>query len=40
MWAPGGKLAQRGLIAAPEPLRAQALKIVTDRLPLDPRGLH
>ena len=40
MWAPGGKLAQRGLIAAPEPVRAQAMKVVADRLPLDARGLH
>jgi phosphate transport system substrate-binding protein len=40
MWNPDGKLTARGLIAAPDDLRAQAVKVVTQRLPLDPAGLH
>jgi phosphate transport system substrate-binding protein len=40
MWSPGGKLAQRGLIAAPEPVRAKAQQTVAQRLALDPAGLH
>ena len=40
MWNPKGKLAARGLIAAPDPVRAEALKHVELRTPLDPAGLH
>lgn len=40
MWNPGGRLTARGLIAAPEPLRAQSAKILAERTPLDPNELH
>jgi phosphate transport system substrate-binding protein len=40
MWNPKGKLTQRGLIAAPEALRAHSAQIVAQRLALDPSGLH
>lgn len=40
MWAPGGKLTKRGLIAAPDDLRAHAMQVVAQRTPLDPAGLH
>ena len=40
MWSPGGKLAKRGLIAAPDAVRTHAAEVVRGRIPLDPRGLH
>ena len=40
MWNPKGKLAARGLIAAPDAVRAEALHHVEARTPLDPAGLH
>jgi phosphate transport system substrate-binding protein len=40
MWNPKGKLASRGLIPAPDALRAEALAHVVARTPLDPAGLH
>lgn len=40
MWDPKGKLTQRGLIAAPDALRAHSAQIVARRLPLDAAGLH
>lgn len=40
MWNPGGKLAKRGLISGTEQVRARALKTITERLALDPSGLH
>lgn len=40
MWNPGGKLSRRGLIAAPDAVRAHALAVLEQRTPLDPAGLH
>lgn len=40
MWNPQGKLTARGLIAAPDDLRAQAARVVAQRIALDPAGLH
>lgn len=40
MWAPGGKLAARGLIAAPDDVRAAALREVEVRTPMTAAGLH
>ena len=40
MWEPGGKLVKRGLIAAPDAVRAHSLAVVTQGIPLDPAGLH
>ena len=40
MWGPGGKLVKRGLIAAPDALRAHARDVVVQRIALDPAGLH
>ena len=40
MWNPGGKLVKRGLIAAPDDVRARAQTIVAQRIALDPAGLH
>jgi phosphate transport system substrate-binding protein len=40
MWAPGGKLVKRGLIAAPDAVRAHSLDIVARGIALDPAGLH
>jgi phosphate transport system substrate-binding protein len=40
MWAPKGKLAQRGLIAAPEDVRRQAAAHVAARTAMTPEGLH
>ena len=40
MWAPRGKLAQRGLIAAPDDVRAAALREVELRTPMTVAGLH
>jgi phosphate transport system substrate-binding protein len=40
MWEPKGKLTQRGLIAAPDALRAHSAQIVAQRTPLDPAQLR
>lgn len=40
MWGPDGKLAQRGLIAAPEDVRAAAALEVERRTPMTAEGLH
>lgn len=40
MWGPGGRLAKRGLIPAPDAVRAHSAQIVAQRIALDPRGLH
>ncbi|WP_376787765.1 substrate-binding domain-containing protein [Sphingomonas sp. LM7] len=40
MWEPKGKLTQRGLIAAPDALRAHSAQVVAQRTALDPAGLH
>ena len=40
MWNPGGKLVKRGLIAAPDAVRAHSREIVARGIPLDPAGLH
>lgn len=40
MWAPKGKLARRGLIAAPDAIRAEAEREVMRRTPMNPAGLH
>lgn len=40
MWNPKGKLAQRGLIAAPDDVRAAALREVEVRTPMTAAGLH
>jgi phosphate transport system substrate-binding protein len=40
MWGPDGKLVKRGLIAAPDPVRAHSSQIVAQRVALDPAGLH
>ncbi|WP_404338059.1 substrate-binding domain-containing protein [Sphingomonas sp. MMS12-HWE2-04] len=40
MWGPGGKLARRGLIAAPDDVRAHSAAILAQRIALDPAGLH
>jgi phosphate transport system substrate-binding protein len=40
MWEPGGKLVRRGLIAAPESVRAHAREVVARGIPMDPAGLH
>ena len=40
MWNPKGKLTQRGLIAAPDALRAHSAQILAQRIALDPAGLH
>jgi phosphate transport system substrate-binding protein len=40
MWNPGGKLTKRGLIAAPDALRARSAAIIAQGIPLDPAGLH
>jgi phosphate transport system substrate-binding protein len=39
MWNPGGRLAERGLIAAPAAVRARAAAVVATRRSLDPAGL-
>lgn len=38
-WNPGGPLTRRGLIAAPEPIRARAAQVVATETPLDPDDL-
>jgi phosphate transport system substrate-binding protein len=38
-WGPGGPLAKRGLIVAPDAVRAQAATVVAQETPLDPRSL-
>ncbi|RYD56154.1 MAG: phosphate ABC transporter substrate-binding protein [Sphingomonadales bacterium] len=40
MWNPKGKLARRGLIAAPDAVRAEAASEVARRTPMNPAGLH
>ena len=40
MWSPGGRLVKRGLIAAPDAVRAHSLDVVRQGVPLDPAGLH
>ena len=40
MWGPDGKLTRRGLIAAPDAVRAHSAAILAQRTPLDPAGLH
>lgn len=40
MWSPGGRLVKRGLIAAPDAVRAHSLDVVTRGVALDPAGLH
>lgn len=40
MWNPGGKLAQRGLIPAPDDVRAEVVREVERRTPMSPEGLH
>jgi len=40
MWGPGGTLVKRGLIAAPDAVRARSLAIVRQGIALDPAGLH
>jgi phosphate transport system substrate-binding protein len=40
MWNPGGKLVKRGLIAAPDPIRAHARDVVAQGIALSPAGLH
>ena len=40
MWDPNGKLVRRGLIAAPDDVRARSRAIVAGRVALDPSGLH
>ena len=40
MWNPGGKLAARGLIAAPDDIRAAAVREVEVRTPMSAAGLH
>ena len=40
MWGPNGKLARRGLIAAPDDVRAEAAREVARRTPMNPAGLH
>ena len=38
-WGPGGPLVKRGLIAAPEAVRARSARIIEQRLALDPAAL-
>lgn len=40
MWNPDGKLVKRGLIAAPEDVRAHASQVVAQGIPINPAGLH
>ena len=40
MWGPDGRLVKRGLIAAPDAVRAHSLAIVQRGIPLNPAGLH
>jgi phosphate transport system substrate-binding protein len=40
LWGPGGPLVRRGLIAAPDPVRANAARVIAERIPLDPAELH
>lgn len=40
MWNPGGKLVRRGLIAAPDAVRAHSQQIVAQGIALDPAQLH
>jgi phosphate transport system substrate-binding protein len=40
MWGNDGRLVKRGLIAAPDTVRAHAAQVVAQRIPLDPAGLH
>jgi len=40
MWNPNGRLASRGLIAAPDAIRARAAQVVAQRLALNPADLH
>ncbi|MES2441371.1 MAG: substrate-binding domain-containing protein [Pseudomonadota bacterium] len=40
MWNPGGKLVKRGLIAAPDAVRAHSGEIVARSIPLSAEGLH
>ncbi|RYY23543.1 MAG: phosphate ABC transporter substrate-binding protein [Sphingomonadales bacterium] len=40
MWTPNGKLAARGLIAAPDDVRAAATREVEARTPMTAEGLH
>ena len=39
MWSPGGALARRGLIAAPNAVRAASAAVIRSGTPLDPRTL-
>ena len=39
-WGPDGPLAKRGLIAAPDDIRARSAAIVRDAIALDPAALH
>jgi phosphate transport system substrate-binding protein len=38
-WAPGGPLVRRGLIAAPDAVRARAAQVIAHETPLDPATL-
>jgi len=40
MWAPKGELVKRGLIAAPDDIRAKSAAIIEQGTALDPAGLH
>jgi len=40
MWEPGGKLVKRGLIAAPDAVRAHARDVVARGIAMTPEGLH
>jgi phosphate transport system substrate-binding protein len=40
LWGPDGPLVRRGLIAAPDPVRANAARVIAERIPLDPAELH
>ena len=40
MWGPDGKLVKRGLIAAPDPIRAHAADVIARGIPLSPDGLQ
>ncbi len=40
VWGPEGPLVRRGLIAAPDAVRARSARIIAERTPLDPAELH
>jgi phosphate transport system substrate-binding protein len=39
-WDPGGPLTRRGMIAAPEAVRAESKAEIANQTPMNPAGLH